>query len=87
MNYVTKNRWETIFLLGLVAASIAVPLNNFQTQAASAVSNTDDAATIDGKITSDSTTHSMKPGTVPTDAETKLVLALRDLWVDHNGLD
>jgi hypothetical protein len=83
MNYVTKNRWETIFLLGLVAASIAVPLNNFQTQAASAVSNTDDAATIDGKITSDSTTHSMKPGTVPTDAETKLVLALRDLWVDH----
>lgn len=77
-------------MLGLAVTSIAVPLSNFQIQAASAVSDTDDAATTDGNITSDTTTktqpgstHSMNSGTVPTDAETKLILALRDLWVDH----
>jgi hypothetical protein len=83
MNFVNKNTREASFLLGLVIASIAIPLNNFQTQAASAVSDTDEAATTDGNATSDTTTHSMNSGIVPTDAETKLVLALRDLWVDH----
>jgi hypothetical protein len=82
-HYKTQNTRETIFLLGLVLASIVVPLNNFQTQVASAVSDTVDAATSNGNITSDTTTHSMNSGTIPTDAETKLVLALRDLWVDH----
>lgn len=82
MNYIIKDV-RTIFLLALVTASVIVPLNNFQTQVASAISNTDDAETNNGNITSDSITHSMNPGTIPTDAETKLVLALRDLWVDH----
>ena len=45
-------------------------------------SSTDDA-TSNGNITSGTTKHSMNAGTIPTDAETKLVLALRDLWVDH----
>jgi hypothetical protein len=76
-----------LFLLGLLTASIAVFIHNFQMQTAFAVSATDNAATNDGNNTTNTTEptsmHSMNSDTVPTDAETKLVLALRDLWVDH----
>src|SRR5918995_863408 len=76
-----------LFLVGLLAASIAVSIHNFQMQTAFAVSATDNAATNDGNnitnTTQSASTHLMNSGTVPTDAETKLVLALRDLWVDH----
>jgi hypothetical protein len=76
-----------LFLVGLLAASIAVSIHNFQMQTAFAVSATDNAATHDGNnitnTTQPASTHLMNSGNVPTDAETKLVLALRDLWVDH----
>jgi hypothetical protein len=76
-----------LFLVGLLAASIAVSIHNFQVQTAFAVSATDNAAIHDGNnitnTTQPASTHLMNSGTVPTDAETKLVLALRDLWVDH----
>jgi hypothetical protein len=65
-------------------------LYGIQTQTAIAVfAATGNAAkTIDGNHTTTNTTqpsstHLMNSETIPTDAETKLVLALRDLWVDH----
>jgi hypothetical protein len=70
-----------LFLLGLSAASIVVSINNFQIQAASAVSavGARNAATGDDNptgITQPSSIHSMNGGTVVTDSETQLDLAL-----------
>jgi hypothetical protein len=77
-----------LFLLGLSVASIVVSINNSQIQAASAVSavGAGNAATGDDNptgATQPSSIHSMNGGTVVTDSETQLDLALRDLWVDH----
>jgi hypothetical protein len=76
-----------LFLLGLLTASIVISIHNFQIQTTLAVSGTDNAVTTNGnnatRVTQPTSIHSMNSGTVPTEAETKLVLALRDLWVDH----
>jgi hypothetical protein len=76
-----------LFLLGILAASIAISIYNFKAQTALAVSTRGNVATNSGNNTTSTTqpssAHSMNSSTFATDAETQLVLALRDLWVDH----
>ena len=69
-------------MLGLLAVSMIVSTNNFQIQTSSAVSTASDDKSSDN-TTQQSSAHSMNPGTIATDAQTQLVLAMRDLWVDH----
>lgn len=71
-----------LFLLGLLAASMVVSINNFQIQTALASSAVSDEKSADS-TTQPSAAHSMNPSRIATDAETQLVLAMRELWVDH----